>query len=59
MNNETKYIKELKSADGWKFYLLENGTVIDNLNAELVDMTYKSEKDFNEYDKILSCLITE
>ena len=45
MNNE-EYITTIKTSDGYKFYLLKNGKVVDNLNADLVDMSCESREEF-------------
>ena len=45
MNNE-EYITTIKTSDGYKFYLLKNGKVVDNLNADLVDMSCESFEEF-------------
>jgi hypothetical protein len=45
MNSE-EYITTIKTSDGYKFYLLKNGRVVDNLNADLVDMSCESFGEF-------------
>tara|TARA_E500000318_G_C3511751_1_gene192614 strand:- start:518 stop:691 length:174 start_codon:yes stop_codon:yes gene_type:complete len=45
MNNE-ECITTIKTSDGYKFYLLKNGRVVDNLNADLVDMSCESFGEF-------------
>jgi hypothetical protein len=45
MNNE-EYITSIITNDGYKFYLLKNGKVVDNLNTDLVDMSCESFGEF-------------
>ena len=45
MNNE-EYITTIKTSDGYKFYLLKNGRVVDNLNPDLEDMSCESLQEF-------------
>ena len=45
MNNE-EYITSIITNDGYKFYLLKNGKVVDNLNGDLVDMSCESFGEF-------------
>ena len=45
MNNK-EYMTTIKTSDGYKFYLLNNGKVVDNLNADLVDMRCESFEEF-------------
>jgi hypothetical protein len=45
MNNK-EYIATIITSDGYKFYLLKNGKVVDNLNADLVDMSCESFQEF-------------
>ena len=43
---EKKYITKIITSDGYTFYLLNNGKVVDNLNCDLVDMSSNSLEEF-------------
>ena len=42
----SKYNAIMQLPDGFKFYLLENWLVVDNLNPDLVNDSYNSAIDF-------------
>lgn len=42
----TKAVKTFQSADGYKFYELPDGKIVDNLNPQNVDMSWSNKKEF-------------
>lgn len=38
--------KEIKTEDGYTFYLMPDGKLVDNLKPELVDLSYDSMEEF-------------
>ena len=47
-----EYIRKLKTEDGYTFYLLTDGTVVDNLDANNVDMSFETLAEF-EHDMLI------
>ena len=43
-----EYIRKLKTEDGYTFYLLNDGTVVDNLDADNVDMAFDTLEQFTK-----------
>ena len=39
---------KLLTEDGYTFFLLENGTVVDNLDSDLVDLSFDTIAEFVE-----------
>jgi hypothetical protein len=47
----TKVLGKIRTADGFVFYHLFNGQVVDNLNASAVDMSWDTLQQFvDSYD---------
>jgi hypothetical protein len=52
-------MKIYMTEDGYKFFLLEDGTLVDNLDAELCDMSFNSFDEFMEATEHTAVEITQ